>query len=81
MMKVLYLPMPDRIPDAARKPLQHRANHSANCTFWLRQRRAVMSKISLKCDGYWTKAKRQRGVSRDGNPCPPQRRQTGCNVC
>src|SRR4029077_20830345 len=42
MMKVLYLPMPDRVPDAARKPLQHRANHSANCTFWLRQHRPVM---------------------------------------
>jgi hypothetical protein len=42
MMKVLSLPMPDRVPDAARKPLQHRVNHSANCTFWLRQHRAVM---------------------------------------
>src|ERR1700722_7481270 len=42
MMKALYLPMPDRIPGAARKPLQHRANHSADCTFWLRQHRAVM---------------------------------------
>ena len=42
MMKVLYLPMPDRVPDAARKQLQHRANHSANCTFWLRQHRALL---------------------------------------
>ena len=42
MMKVFYLPMPDRIPDAAVKQLQHRANHSANCTFWLRQHRAVL---------------------------------------
>jgi hypothetical protein len=42
MMNVLYLAMPDRVPDAARKPLQHRANHSANCTFWLRKHRAVM---------------------------------------
>ena len=45
MMNVLYLPMPDRVPDAARKPLQHRANHSANCTFWLRQHRAVMQRF------------------------------------
>jgi hypothetical protein len=42
MMKVLDLPMPDRVPDAARQQLQRRANHSANCTFWLRQHRAVM---------------------------------------
>ena len=44
-MNVLYLPMPDRVPDAARKPLQHCANHSANCTFWLRQHRAVMQRF------------------------------------
>ena len=80
MMKVLYLPMPDRVPDTARKQLQHRANHSANCTFWLRKYRAVNAKISAKCGWTWAKAWRQRGVSGDGNPCP-QRRQTGCNVC
>ena len=80
MMKVLYLPMPDRVPDAARKQLQHRANHSANRTFWLRKHRAVMQRFRSICDGHWTKAKRQRGVSRDGSPCP-QRRQTGCSVC
>jgi hypothetical protein len=45
MMKVLYLPMPDRVPDAARKPLQHRANHSASCTSWLQQHRAVMQRF------------------------------------
>ena len=42
MTNVLYLPMPDRVPHTARQQLQHRANHSANCTFWLRQHRAGM---------------------------------------
>ena len=44
MMNVLYLPLPDRVPDTARKQLQHCANHSADCTFWLRKYRAVMQR-------------------------------------
>ena len=39
------LPVPDRVPDIARKQLQLRANHSAGCTFRLRQRRAVMQRF------------------------------------
>ena len=60
MMNVLYLPMPDRVPDTARKQLQHRANHSANCTFWLRQHRAVMQRF--------------RSNVMDIGPLPDQRR-------
>jgi hypothetical protein len=33
MMKVLYLPLPHRVPDTAWKQHQHCANHSADCTF------------------------------------------------
>jgi transcriptional regulator with XRE-family HTH domain len=44
-MNVLYLPLPDHVPDSARKQLQHRANHSAGCTFRLRQHRAVVQRF------------------------------------
>jgi hypothetical protein len=40
-MNVLSMPMLDRVPHAAQKQLQHRANHSSGCTFRLRQHRAV----------------------------------------
>jgi hypothetical protein len=42
MMNVLYLPLPDRVPDTARRQLQHRASHAAGYTLWLREHRAVM---------------------------------------
>ena len=45
MMKVLYLSLPDRVPHTARQQLQHRSDHSTNCTFWLWQHRAVMQRF------------------------------------
>src|ERR1700722_8027187 len=44
MMKVVYLPLPDRVPDTAWKQDQPCANHSAERTFWLRKYRAVMQR-------------------------------------
>ena len=44
-MNVLYLPLPDRVPHTARQQLQHRSDHSTNCTFWLWQHRAVMQRF------------------------------------
>ena len=44
MMKVVYLTLPDRVPDTAWKQDQPCANHSAERTFWLRKYRAVMQR-------------------------------------
>ena len=44
-MNVLYLPLPDRVPHTAQQQLQHRANHSSDRAFWLRQHRAVMQRF------------------------------------
>ena len=44
-MNILYLSLPDRVPHTARQQLQHRSDHSTNCTFWLWQHRAVMQRF------------------------------------
>jgi hypothetical protein len=44
-MNVLYLSLSDRVPHTARQQLQHRSDHSTNCTFWLWQHRAVMQRF------------------------------------
>jgi hypothetical protein len=44
-MKVLYLPLTDRVPDTARKQSRHRANHASDCKFWLQKYRVVMQRV------------------------------------
>jgi hypothetical protein len=80
MMNVLYLPLPDRVPRTAQQQLQHRANHSSDHAFWLRQHRAAMQKFRSNVIDIGPRQAAARRIERR-EPIPAQRRQTGCNVC